>query len=85
MLLIERLCSSASVMLPKQDGLVVDELAARRCDNLSSELLALKQVEEVQAHRIFQEFCEFGLLPVEQILKIVNEAWVLEVITLGED
>lgn len=85
MLLIERLCSPARVMLPKQDGLVVDEFAAWRCDDLPSKFLALKQVEEVQAHRIFQEFCEFWLLPVEQILKIVNEAWIFEVITLGED
>lgn len=85
MLLVECLCSSTRVVLPEQDRLVVDELAAWRRDNLPSEIFALEQVKEVQAHRILQEFCKLGFFPIEQILKVVNEAWVFEVITLGEN
>lgn len=66
-MLVERFRSSSCVVLPKEDSLVIDELDAGSGDDLSAELFTLEKIEEVQAHRIFEEFGEFGLFPVEQI------------------
>lgn len=37
------------------------------------------------SHWILEEFGEFGLLPVHQILQVVHEAWIFEVVTLREN
>jgi len=83
-LLFEGFGSSSCVVLPQKNRLVVDELAARSGDNLSPEFFALQQIEEIQAHRILEEFSEFRFLPVEQILQIIHEAWIFEEVALRE-
>lgn len=72
-------------MLPQQNGLIVDELAALRTDNFASELFALQEIEEVETHRVLDELGKFWLLPVEEIFEVVHEIWVLKVVTLGEN
>lgn len=84
-LLVERFCSSTRVMLPKQNRLIVDKFDARCSDNLSSELFALEKIEEIQAHRIFEKLCKLWLLPVEQVLQVVDEARILEIIALRKN
>lgn len=51
-LLVESLRATPRVVLPEKDRLIVDELAARRGDDLPSELFALQEVKEVKTHRI---------------------------------
>jgi hypothetical protein len=72
-------------VLPQENGLIVDELYARSCDDFSSEVFALEEVEEVQAHRVFQKLGKLGLLPVQQVFEVIHEARVFEVVTLGEN
>lgn len=56
------------VVLPQQNGLVVDEFAALRVHNLPPEVLVLEQIEKVQTHRILEVLGVLGVLPVQQIL-----------------
>lgn len=72
-LLVECFRPSTRVMLPKQNRLIVDKFNAGRCDNFSPKLFALEKIEEIQAHRILEELCKLGLLPVEQVFQIVDE------------
>lgn len=73
------------VVLPQQDGLIVDELAALCADDLAPKVLVLQQIEEVQAHRVLQIASVFRLLPVQQVLQVVDERRVFEVAALCDD
>lgn len=57
--------ASSRVVLPEKNGLVVDKLAALRIDNLSPEVFVLQQIQEVQAHRVFQVTGIVGLFPIQ--------------------
>lgn len=46
-LLFKSLGSPSGVVLPEKNRLVVDELDARRGDNLPSEFLALQKIKKV--------------------------------------
>jgi len=72
-------------VLPLENGLVVYELAALRINDLAAEVLVLKQVEKVEAHWVHEVFGIIRLLPVLQILQVVDERLVLKKSTLGKD
>jgi len=72
-------------VLPLENGLVVYELAALRINDLAAEVLVLKQVEKVEAHWVHEVFGIIRLLPVLQILQVVDKRLVLEKSTLGKD
>lgn len=73
------------VMLPEEHGLVVDELAALRVDDLPPKVLVLEQIEKVQTHGVLDEAGILGLLPVEQVFQVVDEGLVLEVASLCDN
>lgn len=64
----EQLNPPPGVVLPEKHGLVIDELAALRIDNLPAKVLVLQEVEEVQTGRVFNESCVLRLLPVQEVL-----------------
>ena len=85
MLSLEGFCASSSVVLPQEDGLVINELATLCIHNLTTEVFVLKEVEEVQTHWIFQILGKFWIFPIEQVLEIIYERWILEKATLSQD
>lgn len=52
---IEQLHAFAGVVLPVQDGLVINELAALAIDDLLAEIFVLQQIQEVQAHGVSED------------------------------
>ena len=74
----------AGVVVPVEDDLVVDELAALRRGQLPAKVLRLQQVEKVQTHRVLDELGVLRSLPVLQVVEVVDERLVLEVAALGE-
>lgn len=77
--------ASPGVVLPQEDGLVIDEFTALCVDDLPAEVLVLQEIEEVQTCGVLDEARVLGLLPVEQVLEIVDECLILEVASLGDD
>uniref|UniRef100_A0A182V453 Uncharacterized protein n=1 Tax=Anopheles merus TaxID=30066 RepID=A0A182V453_ANOME len=71
------------VVLPQQDRLVVDKLAALCADDLAPKMLVLQQIEKVQTHGKLEVFRVLRLLPVQQILQVVYEGSIFEVSSLG--
>lgn len=45
----------------------------------------LKQVQKVETNWKLDELDVLGLLPVQQVLEVVNKGWVLEVASLGQE
>lgn len=80
----EELGPLASVVVPVEDNLIVDELAALRRGELPPKGLMLEEVEKVQRHRVLDELGVLRALPVLQVLQVVDEGLVLEVAALGE-
>lgn len=60
--------ASSGVVLPQEDGLVIDEFTALSVDDLPPEVLVLQKIEEVQACGVLDEARVLGLLPVQQVL-----------------
>lgn len=85
MLLLEGFCPPSRVVLPQEDRLVVDESHTRSCHDLTTEFFALQQIEEIQTHGVLQELGKLWLLPIQKILEIVHETWILEVVTLRKN
>lgn len=85
MLSLEGFGAPSGVVLPQQNGLVIDELATLCVYNLAAEVLVLEEVEEVQAHWIFQVLGEVWIFPVQQVLEIIYERRILEEAALSED
>lgn len=71
-------------MVPVENDLVVDELAALRRGQLPAKVFRLQQVEKVQTHRVLDELGVLWPLPILQIVEVVDEGLVLEVAALGE-
>lgn len=70
---LQKARSASGIVLPQENLLVVYEFCTLRIDDLAPEMLILKEIQKVQAHRILQVFSIFWLLPVEQVLEVVYE------------
>lgn len=84
-LLIQQLGPLPRVMLPQQHLLVINELCTLRVHNLPPEVFVLEQVKEVQAHGILEILGVLRLFPVEQVVQVVDERFILQIATLGEE
>ena len=60
-------------MLPVKELLILDELGTLRISQLLPKFRMLKEVKEVETHGILEELGIVGLLPVLQILEVVDE------------
>lgn len=77
-------CSFAGVMLPVEKLLLVDELGALSVHQLLPEVLVLQQLQHVQAVRVLEKLCILGLLPVQQILQVVDVGSLSQEASLGQ-
>lgn len=73
------------VVLPQENGLIVDEFATLRVDDFAAKVLVLQEIEEVQTGGVLDEARILRLLPVQQVLEVVDERLVLEISALGND
>lgn len=72
-------------MLPMKNHLVIKEPHALPGDNLFPESFMLKELQEIETYRVFDEGNVVGLFPILKIGQIIDKTGIFHVSSLSQE